>query len=297
MKQKPTPATDLELLVLDHARRGLGPGAARRRLTLDRLATTFAALPSATLAERILSEPAPPDPPIAPEPPGASTTGAGGGLGAAASLGRFSLHTLVAGVLAGAVVGFGAGVLAGSADPPSATAPGVATGSAPAPHAPATTPHVETPPVDALPPAALAPPASAVKKQSARPRPSAEHRAALSPPSASSGAVAATFYEELSYVRRAQSALQQGNATLALGLMQSLDEIQSSGALVAERSMTRVLALCQLDRSAEATEVARGMLSSDRTADVYRRRLAGSCAGAGLPGAVEQQSPVKDPEE
>jgi hypothetical protein len=125
-----------------------------------------------------------------------------------------------------------------------------------------------------------------------------EGRAQASPStSASPGAGEATFYEELSYVRRAQTALHEGNAMLALGLMRSLDEIQPSGALWAERNVIQVLALCQLDRTAEANGIARSLLSGDGTADVYRRRLASSCVGASLPEAPAQQQPVKDPVE
>ncbi len=294
MKEKPALATDLELLVLEHAKRGLGPSAAQRRLTLDRLSTALAALPAPVLADSLLPEPALPDAPGARAPLATSSPSASAGAPAAVGLGRFSLHAMIAGVATGALVGFGAGVLASSAEAPSAAPPTVATSRALAPRAPRSAPHGErhprgAPPRGALPEPAPAPSATAVGRQAARTRPSPERSNAPSPPSANSELAQATFYEELSYVRRAQSALQQGNGTLALGLMQSLDEIQASGALMAERRMTRVLALCQLDRTAEATEVARSMLSGDGTADVYRRRLAGSCAGAGLLRAVEQE--------
>lgn len=288
MKQKPTPATDLELRVIDHAKRGLGPSASQRRLTLDRLATALGSLPSPMLTA---AEPPPPETPIAPEPPAPSTLGAPG-AGSASHLGRVSLPTLIASVLTAAGVGFGAGVLAGSANAPSTAPLAARTSNEHTASALDTTPSAMAKPL-APPPRATS--AFVTKPQGSRPPLGAERSPAQPPPSASSAPAKATFYEELSYVRRAQSALRQGNATLALGLMQSLDEIQPSGALMAERRMTRVLALCQLDRTAEATEIARDMLSSDGTAEVYRRRLAGSCAGAGLHRGSEHESAVKDP--
>jgi hypothetical protein len=73
---------------------------------------------------------------------------------------------------------------------------------------------------------------------------------------------------------------------MALGLMASLDETHPKGALVSERSVTKVLALCQLGRAAEATRVARQVISQG-DASVYRQRLASSCADLG-------PSPAKD---
>lgn len=281
--------TDLETLVLERAKRGLCPGASQRRQTLTRLSRAFEALPAAALGDFLAPQPAMPREPLAQTP-------SLGGAPAAASLGRFSFQAMVLGVLTGALVGFGAGVMATSAEAPSAALPGAlpTSSSHAAPsveHAPPAidaAPRGETQEIAALPERAPAPQAPVVQRKAA----------AAPPAGANPGPTEATFYEELSYVRRAQSALQQGNGILALGLMRSLDEIQPSGALMAERNMTRVLALCQLDRTAEAALVARSMLSGDRAADVYRRRLASSCAGPsltqGLTDASEQES-VKDP--
>ncbi len=87
-----------------------------------------------------------------------------------------------------------------------------------------------------------------------------------------------TFYEELSYLRRAQSALRDGKPTLSLGLMQGLDEIKKDGALLSERRMTKVLALCALGRDDEARSIAR-ILAETGSVDVYKKRLQSSCAG------------------
>lgn len=289
-------ATDLETLVLEHARRGLGPSVSQRRLTLERLGVAFEALPSTLGAP----DPAILDAPLAKGPPDSGASGAGGP--AATGVGPFSLQALVAGVLAGALVGFGAGVMTGSAVAPSAalSATPRGQGTATLEHGPREKrerAEAEGQPVAELPQRASEPPAAPLPREAARAPGASAQRGASPPPSASAEAAEATFYEELSYVRRAQSALQRGNAILALGLMQSLDEVRPSGALMAERRMTRVLALCQLERSAEATAVARGMLSGDGTTDVYRRRLASSCARASLSEAAPQPRPVKDPVE
>ena len=108
-----------------------------------------------------------------------------------------------------------------------------------------------------------------------------------------------TFYNELAYIRRAQSALQKGDGALALGLMESLDGVERNGALLAERNVTKVLALCLLDRVEEASQVGRRTLQSS-AADVYRRRLDSSCVASRLsePFASEGSGPEtveKDP--
>ncbi len=84
--------------------------------------------------------------------------------------------------------------------------------------------------------------------------------------------------DELAYVRRAQTALRHNNGALALALMRTLDEVLPRGALLAERNVTRVLALCQTGRVEEARVLARRVLRNDPTANVYAGRLAASCA-------------------
>lgn len=94
-----------------------------------------------------------------------------------------------------------------------------------------------------------------------------------------------TFYEELSYLRRAQAALRGGNPALALGIMTSLDEIQKAGALDLERRVTKALALCDLGRAAEAKEVS-APIFQQQTHSVYVKRLKESCVG-GIPADSE----------
>jgi len=88
-----------------------------------------------------------------------------------------------------------------------------------------------------------------------------------------------SFYEELSYIRRAQTALAAGNPTLALGLMRSLSELRSDGALLAERDMTEVLALCALGRDGEAEDVGRRVRARG-DGSMYGSRLDKTCARA-----------------
>jgi len=90
---------------------------------------------------------------------------------------------------------------------------------------------------------------------------------------------ASTFYEELVYLKRAQAALKSGDAALALGLMKSLDDQQPGGALLAERRVTKVLALCQLGNESGATKVARE-IAAHGSASVYAERLEHSCASS-----------------
>jgi hypothetical protein len=94
-----------------------------------------------------------------------------------------------------------------------------------------------------------------------------------------------SFYEELSYVRRAQTALSGGNPALALGLMRSLRELRPDGALLAERGVTEVLALCALGRQGEAQDVADAVRKRGEGA-VYATRLETTCA----PGTPPEDS-------
>jgi hypothetical protein len=87
----------------------------------------------------------------------------------------------------------------------------------------------------------------------------------------------ATFYEELSFLRQAQAALHDGQPARALGLMQALDARQQAGALGLERRVTKALALCGLDRPAEARAEA-APLFVEQNDSVYARRLNETCA-------------------
>lgn len=90
-----------------------------------------------------------------------------------------------------------------------------------------------------------------------------------------------SFHEEISYLRRAQAALHEGDPNLAWGLMTSLDELQPNGALVPERVVTKVIALCALERIAEAQQQARWLLES-KPDSVYAERLEKSCAAQSI---------------
>ncbi len=85
------------------------------------------------------------------------------------------------------------------------------------------------------------------------------------------------LYREISYLRQAQSALRQGKPIMALGLMESLDEIVSPGALGAERLVTKVLALCALERPEEAQIVADSLLRA-LPGSPYAARISNTCA-------------------
>jgi hypothetical protein len=90
-----------------------------------------------------------------------------------------------------------------------------------------------------------------------------------------------SFYEELAYLRRAQAALRRQEPALALGLMQSIDQLSTGGALLSERAMTKVLSLCLLERDDEALVIARGLLLAEG-GTLYTERLSRSCASAAL---------------
>jgi hypothetical protein len=242
-----------EALFLGQARAGLEPTAADRRRMLGRLSVGFAQLGDTALAH--------------PEPGGGpfDSVGAGEDLPSAARL--YSRKLLLGSVVGAAALGFGAGVWVGGSRVESdsrrheLSRTVVVESVVQRPASPAT----EAVDLDKL---------VAEDDRHNRP-PKASARAPVSERPLESPEPA--LYDELSHVRRAQMALKQGNASLALGLMLSLDEAQPGGALLAERSVTKVLALCQLGRESEATKLAREVLS-EGDASVYRRRLSASCA-------------------
>jgi hypothetical protein len=81
---------------------------------------------------------------------------------------------------------------------------------------------------------------------------------------------------ELAMLQRARRALNAENGRLALGIVHDLDEHFPKGILIEERSATRVLSLCQLERVAEARQVAHAFLER-YPASVYAERVRGSC--------------------
>jgi len=276
----------LEVAVLRQARAGLSPSRAERARTLSSLGAALTALPLpagpgdvAPIGDAgspfgdVASLPSPPSLPLGELVPGAS--------GFVRAAHGFSMSAMVsgvvAGIVAGAAAGFAVGTSVGSSDAP----PPVV---APAPVAPKSesrdvrndaksTPQVEPLPDPVAPSGAHEPTgrgaSGAASAKSHEPRESDEKPTGSAPP---------TVYDELSSVRRAQSALKRGDAAFALGLMADLDQSHPRGALLAERNVTKVLALCQLGRTAEATAIAKRLLNGNGDADLYRRRLATSCA-------------------
>jgi hypothetical protein len=82
---------------------------------------------------------------------------------------------------------------------------------------------------------------------------------------------------EVAMLQRARRALNARNGRLALGIVQDLDEQFPKGVLIEERSATRVLSLCQLERVDEARGVARVFLER-YPVSVYAERVRRSCA-------------------
>ncbi|HEY3495458.1 MAG TPA: hypothetical protein VGK73_12265 [Polyangiaceae bacterium] len=253
-------SVDRESFVLERARKGLAPGAAQRRATLGRL--------GAALAFGSVVPPAPSAPgPASPAPVSGFAKGAA----------SFSLRALVTGVVSAAVVGFGAGYLvprrpvapaveARPIAPASTVAPQVRPQASPV-TPPGTAPAFAAASAREAPGQALAVTSGGSQRHSTRRDP--ERREPV--PSAN--------YDELSYVQRAQTALRNGDAALALGLMQSLDQLQPKGALLAERAVVSVLALCRLDRANDARLLASATWKSGNAPEVYRRRMENSCVG------------------
>ena len=255
-------SSDWEKLVLERARAGLRPTSAQREGALSRLTVALS-------------------PPAAPQP--FLTQGAANSLRRAPGkvARQFSQTALLTGVLSGLLLGFGAGYQVHSrvVNVPQHVTP--------------RTRLVQSPTLEERGPEASssASTAQVVTEPSIPPRSRrVEVRKPATPrePDAGTNAVVEpTFYEELSYVRRAQAALRNGDGTLALGLMRSLDQLQPRGALMAERNVTRVLALCQLGRSDEAIALTKSAVRNDTTTTIYQRRLSASCARDALSSEAE----------
>lgn len=245
---------DAEALLLSRARRGLDPSGADHARIQARLSAGFALLGSRELLQ---------------DASGVQGDGPGEDLPSSAKMQGYTLTSLVGTGVASGVLAFVLGVFVGG---------GGTTEPVPGP------PPVrmaQPQPSGALPESAPLAPELDLTNLEAEVAPS-EKRTNASPSAPSSARAdapaAPALYDELSHVRRAQAALKQSNPGLALGLMQALDESQPHGALRAERTVTKVLALCQLGRQDEATDLARDLLSKDSDAAVYRQRLAASCA-------------------
>lgn len=87
-----------------------------------------------------------------------------------------------------------------------------------------------------------------------------------------------TLAQELALLQRARRALNRQDAQLALGIVQSLDERFPAGVLMEERAATRILSLCQLQRTEEARAQGQHFLGA-HPQSVYAERVRRSCAG------------------
>jgi hypothetical protein len=191
----------------------------------------------------------------------------------------------------GGWIGFGLGRSSAS---PIVAAP-TAVASAPAPPASAPTPGITggdvsgtSPELDSLAAAADASaPAAPLDPSSAAPTvgPGLDGRSVLrARASAARRATApskpeSSLARELAMLQRARRALNADNGRLALGIVEELDERFPQGVLIEERSATRVLSLCQLERVGEAKEAAKAFLEH-YPASVYAERVRKGCAAA-----------------
>ncbi len=87
-----------------------------------------------------------------------------------------------------------------------------------------------------------------------------------------------TLAQELALLQRARRALNREDGRLALGIVESLDERFPDGVLMEEREATRILSLCQLQRTDEARAQGQQFLA-EHPRSVYAERVRRSCAG------------------
>lgn len=97
---------------------------------------------------------------------------------------------------------------------------------------------------------------------------------------------------ELDLLKRAQQAIQAGQAGLALDLLAQLDAEHPASSLGQEREVARVLALCGADRVAAARQVAQRVLAASPNS-LYAGRIQASCAA--LPSKPSAEAPVASP--
>lgn len=200
---------------------------------------------------------------------------------------------LVVGAVVGGWCGFGLGRSGWSASgevtsparvadavaAPSGAASAPPEGSAAAAQAPVAgeapgVPEPELPPHEAPPDEAAAAADAARDRALGSSRPRAARRAPAAPAQPES-----SLAVELAMLQRARRALNAENGRLALGIVEELDERFPRGVLVEERSATRILSLCQLERVAEATRAARDFLAR-YPSSVYAERVRQSCAAS-----------------
>lgn len=97
---------------------------------------------------------------------------------------------------------------------------------------------------------------------------------------------------ELDLLRRAQQAIQAGQAQRALGLLTKLDAEHPKSSLGQEREVARVLALCGVGEVTTARQVAQRVLAASPNS-LYARRIQASCAA--LPSSAAAAPPAEAP--
>lgn len=191
---------------------------------------------------------------------------------------------LVVGAVVGGWLGFGLGRSSSSAARPAASASAPAEPHATPPRelgageAEGVLPALDVLAADAAAPSAAPEPAAEATASEPDGRTTARARALAHrapPPSKPESSLA----RELAMLQRARRALNADNGRLALGIVEELDERFPAGVLIEERSATRVLSLCQLERVAEAKQAAQAFLAR-YPASVYAERVRKSCAAA-----------------
>lgn len=277
---------ELERRFIRAAQHELGPSAADRERN------------QAALLERIASEPWSGAPGAAQQttlgaPSHFARSASSGALASVVAAARGSrLGMLGVGLVVGAMVGgwFGFGLgrndLKGSGwNAPSApvvdaiAAPHAAP-SAPPEASPASVDEASTALEQAQPPLEPRPEEGPVGAEAARARALAASRArAARRIPAAPAQPESSLAVELAMLQRARRAMNADNGRLALGIVEELDERFPKGVLVEERSATRILSLCQLERAAEAKRAARDFLEL-YPSSVYAERVRQSCAAS-----------------
>ncbi len=262
--------TEQELRVFTEARAGLDPTAAAQRSLKLKLASVLPASAMIATTTSALPTSAP-----SVTASGVASTGATPAAGGTAVASGFGIKALFSALAVGLALGGAGGVFWERSQSHESLASDGTTSS----QEPQTLSSLETTSVAQPTPANIGLPADdqpasldpVVDRLQRNSGPSSEQPSANKPPAE------VTFHEELSFLRRAQDALRAGNPALALGLMTTLDEQLKGGALVSERQVTKVLALCELGRNDEASRLA-GVLLTSAPNSVYATRIQASCA-------------------
>lgn len=206
----------------------------------------------------------------------------GGGLGAKSLLGTSLLVWFATGIGAGVGVGGLAAVAQRvSQQEVRAARPAVAKVAEPSGLAPSVEPPRDATPAPAreLAPAVDLPSREARPSTPARPASATADAPVETPPPVSADAT--SMSEEASLLQGAQRALAAGQAPRALTLLDEHERRFPSGMLAEERRVAKVLGLCALGRTEEATILARAFVARS-PGSVLIPRLESSCVGKAL---------------